>query len=152
MSLKDFMLNVKSELIFMDESKQEMVKEYSPVLTNLSFFRVIDKPGFLTPWWEETSDDVTMGPLQAGRELAIKAGTNLLLVGSNILGVFTIPFVDGERYEHAKAERWLAALSGILYYSASFVVELVLSLVAIVMRTLASAALSVEAVFEALGC
>ena len=135
--------NVRAELAEMKNAKQDYLNEYSPVVTGLTFFRVDDRPGFLTPWWENTDYGVNMGPHRAGQDLLTKVALNLFMMGVNIVKLFGIPCTDAEPYESSKTERWVASAIGCVYFPVEFVVDLALDLAAMITRTLASIGLGI---------
>lgn len=124
----------------MGEVESEITKT-APIVTSFSFFRVDDKPGLFTPWWEKTSSGENMGLFEAGLELVVRAGNNCLIV---VVSILCMPYAlcTEETVEELMIGE-LELIGMALIYSASFVMELVLNVLAMLTRTLASVVLGV---------
>lgn len=122
----------------------------APIVTSFSFFRVDDKPGLLTPWWEKTSDGENMGLSAAGLELMVRAGSNFYYA---IHALLDLPgnVLDSVLYQETIEEQVIVTtkhLSLTFIYSIDLVVEFVLNALAILTRTLASVVLGVGSFFS----
>ena len=142
---------VKNELDSLYEQRENYINDFGIVRTSFSFFRVDDQPGLLTPWWETKDyDDSNMDFVAAGKELVLMVGWNLMMVGGGLVSLVVTPFLNQADYQSSSAARCSAAAIAVVSGVIDFTIDLVMSLVAMVTRSLASVALGIPLAFEAL--